>query len=170
MARFDLARWISIRRRRTHASAGRRRRSNGGSRRRCEAAGGGAPHGIELGGSASCTSGTKTQRGRRGNQLGRCGWRRSNSDDASRGGGARCGGELRRAIAGGVKHEDDHKQRRDATHLLARLLGGLTATKRRQNRGFDGGGRRLGLGFRRRRRTREKRLGWGTSRGGGRLK
>jgi hypothetical protein len=160
MARFDLARWISIRRRRTHASAGRRRRSNGGSRRRCEAAGGGAPHGIELGGSASCTSGTKTQRGRRGNQLGRCGRQRRNSDDAPRGGTARCGGELRRATAGGVKHGVDHKQRQDAPHLLARLLGGLTATKRQRNRGFDGGGGRLGLGFRWRRRTRAKRLGW----------
>jgi hypothetical protein len=36
-----------------------------------------------------------------------------------------------------------------SSYLLARLLGGFTATKRRRSRGFDDGGGKLELGFRR---------------------
>jgi hypothetical protein len=36
-----------------------------------------------------------------------------------------------------------------ASYLLARLLGGFTAMKRRRSPGFDGGGGKLELGFRR---------------------
>jgi hypothetical protein len=85
---------------------------------------------------------------RHGFHLGWCGRRRCNGDDAQRGGAARCGDKLRRATAGGVKHGDDHKQCRDGSHLLVRLLGSFSAMKRRRSRGFDGGGGKLELGFR----------------------
>jgi hypothetical protein len=42
---------------------------------------------------------------------------------------------------------DDHKQRRDAPHLLARLLDCFTATMLRRQRKIDGGGGKLELGF-----------------------
>jgi hypothetical protein len=42
---------------------------------------------------------------------------------------------------------DDHKQRRDAPHLLARLLGCFTVTMLRRRWKIDGGGGKLELGF-----------------------
>jgi hypothetical protein len=44
---------------------------------------------------------------------------------------------------------DDHKQRRDAPHLLARLLGSFTATMLRRRWKIDDGSGKLELGFRR---------------------
>jgi hypothetical protein len=63
-----------------------RRAAEGDGRWRHAAASGGAAHEIELGGSASCASGARMKRERRGFHLGWCGRRRRDGDDAQRGG------------------------------------------------------------------------------------
>jgi hypothetical protein len=77
-----------------------RRAGEGDGRWRRAAASGDAAHGIELGGSASCASGTRIKRERREFHLGWCGRRRRDGDDAQLGGAARRGRELRRRLLG----------------------------------------------------------------------
>jgi hypothetical protein len=57
--------------------------------------------------------------------------------------------QVRRRLQGIAEHGFDDKRRGAASYLLARLLGGFTAMKRWRSRGFDGGGGKLKLGFRR---------------------
>jgi hypothetical protein len=97
--------------------------------------------------------------------LGRRSWQRRGGAGARRGGAA---AQVRRWLQGVAEHGFDVKRRGAASYLLARLLGGFTATKERRRRRFLGGG---GLGFRR--LAEEARVAArarvAASRGGGRI-
>jgi hypothetical protein len=81
--------------------------------------------------------GIYVQRAGRRSQWGQWLRRRSGGAAGRRGGAAR---ELRRGLSGSAVHELDNKRHRCEAHLLAQTLDGSTTTRRRQQRGIEGGG------------------------------
>jgi hypothetical protein len=81
--------------------------------------------------------GIYVQRAGRRSQWGRRLRQKSGGAAGRRGGAAR---ELRRGLSGAAVHELDNKWHLCEAHLLAQTLDGSTTTRRRRQRGIEGGG------------------------------